>query len=471
MTRESSIINKSRPRRHATYIVILRTIPISTHWSIPMSTLLSKATFDQEEGTKNGEELAQQSHDGARIAANVTQGSLFPNLPTDLVLHVCQFIGNKDLKSYIHLATCCDPYLERFVYRECAAFLWTHIDLALLPGITDTQLESLFRRIDAQSVTKSILLDKSPRTPITGVGLEPLRNSRVLESIDLRQSNTVQHGPTGLDDELVADILITMIPHNLRKVKIRKVFVPGDGVGPFAEYPVAWHPVLLHLRLKNALTCTDKACSHCGSFLVKDQSLYHLPPFEVLKEDEARCDKCKGYTCGPWNSQSSNCPSTVECDYCLDMCCPCRPVRFCGYCITSSCSDCKKVLQCSQCLEAACHECSGSEIQTCKQCLETFCFECRDMWSCDHCESFACLDCNDIQICEICDQTVCNDCERSDKKGAARISCHECHSGLCHECVFDCGIDIITCSFCNLKCELECNPEFLHVHSCIQPGE
>lgn len=33
------------------------------------------------------------------------------------------------------------------------------------------------------------------------------------------------------------------------------------------------------------------------------------------------------------------------------------------------------------------------------------------------------------------------------------------------------GIDIVTCFFCNLKCESECNAEFICLHTCLSPGE
>jgi hypothetical protein len=33
------------------------------------------------------------------------------------------------------------------------------------------------------------------------------------------------------------------------------------------------------------------------------------------------------------------------------------------------------------------------------------------------------------------------------------------------------GLILVTCLFCNLKCESECNAEFLRLHSCISSGE
>jgi hypothetical protein len=149
------------------------------------------------------------------------RSSLFLQLSPERLLQVFQFIGVNDMKLFIRLVTCCDPYLERFIYRECT-FLWRTIDLKNFPGINDMQLESLLRRINAQqSVTRSFILDKNTLKPITGAGLEPLRYSKVLKSVDLRQTTTLERRPTGLCDSHVARILRTMMSYQLETVKVR----------------------------------------------------------------------------------------------------------------------------------------------------------------------------------------------------------------------------------------------------------
>jgi hypothetical protein len=83
-------------------------------------------------------------------------------------------------------------------------------DVALFPGITGTHLESLFRRLDAQSVIKSILFHKFTRTSITGVGLEPLQNSIVLESVLTFDSQTLSS--LGRRDLTMNSFLISSVP-------------------------------------------------------------------------------------------------------------------------------------------------------------------------------------------------------------------------------------------------------------------
>jgi hypothetical protein len=126
------------------------------------------------------------------IMNHESSGSLFLQLSPELLLQGFHFIGVNGMKSLIRLATCCYPYLERFIYRECTyTYLWRKIDLKNFPGNNDMQLESLMTRINAQSVTRSIILDKNTFKPITGTGLEPLRYFRVLESVDLGQTTSL----------------------------------------------------------------------------------------------------------------------------------------------------------------------------------------------------------------------------------------------------------------------------------------
>jgi hypothetical protein len=56
----------------------------------------------------------------------------------------------------IRLVTCCDLYLEQFIYRE-GTYLWQKVDLKNFPSNNDMQLELLMRCINAQSVTRSII--------------------------------------------------------------------------------------------------------------------------------------------------------------------------------------------------------------------------------------------------------------------------------------------------------------------------
>ena len=320
------------------------------------------------------------------------------------------------MKSFIRLATCCDPYLERFIYRDCT-YLWREIDLKHYPGITDTQLESLLRRINAQSVTQSIILDKNTRKPITGAGLEPLRYSKVLESVDLRQTTTIERGPTGLHDRHVARILKTMVSYKLETVKVRRQHA-GRGFGLFDEYWAPWRTIFASLRFKQARACQHKACSHCSSPMAPYYQ--DATKEEILTREAPQCSVCNGCSCGifspdyPWGE----CNVNRQCDHCHDWCCTqCRQVMTCSFCgVQKSCSDCNMILQCSICSTTGCRTCDA--VFECKCCSQDVCEGCGLIW-CMSCGKGSCLECDDVIICAFCSDGACVDCRKCNRRACS----------------------------------------------------
>lgn len=132
-----------------------------------------------EENVENGELVEAESRR--------ENNSLFSTLPLDSLLNVLAYIGAQDKTSIMRLAISGDRQLSHFIYTERKHRIWENLDLATCRGITDEQLRSLLERINAQACMKSLLLDKETTSPITGTGLEPLRGSRVLQRVDLRQ--------------------------------------------------------------------------------------------------------------------------------------------------------------------------------------------------------------------------------------------------------------------------------------------
>jgi len=404
--------------------------------------------------------------------------SLFDLLSPDLLLLVFQWVGPHDMKSYIRLAISCDQYIAHFIYTECA-FLWKVVDLAKLPGITDSQLQSLLERVDARNVTRSILLDKTTRSPIAGSGLEPLRHSRVLESVDLRQTSTLEVGETGLDDELVADILSTMLPHKLETVKVRKQF-ESNGI-PMDQYCFSWSSFLTNLKLFKARKCAKESCSHCAESLAPEG---RVATQKALIGTPVQCTVCSQYSCRPWNP-NSDCPRILECRKCLEWCCPCRQVMTCDFCNEGSCSECEQAqLTCPHCGESSCSECK--EVRQCKTCRDSSCEGCRNdlficdrcddtycdgcMWTrmCTICEFMFCGECSDMAYCGNCADDVCKDCQK-DESGAPVVAyCKTCDVGLCVLCgPLD---DFEECSYCGIYMCRD-DPICVAKHVCTPPGE
>lgn len=90
------------------------------------------------------------------------------------------------LSARVELATC-STNLQHRVYQDCSQ-AWTEMNFAfenyrMLKRLSDFQLSRLLIRVSARENTKD--LDISGCALIRGSGLTPLRNSRVLEQINL----------------------------------------------------------------------------------------------------------------------------------------------------------------------------------------------------------------------------------------------------------------------------------------------
>jgi hypothetical protein len=139
-----------------------------------------------EETKENGVAFEAASGSAAAVADDTMviierRRNLFDLLSTETLLLVFQYIGTEDKESYVRLAASSDRDLVDFIYTGCT-YLWRNLDLQEYPGITDSQLKSLLERINAQSITTSIVLDKTSDTTITEVQVWSRCEARKLES-------------------------------------------------------------------------------------------------------------------------------------------------------------------------------------------------------------------------------------------------------------------------------------------------
>jgi hypothetical protein len=439
--------------------------------------------LDEEPAALIVEESETQENSGAPLEGVVANpnGSLFLVLSAELLFIVFQYIGIDDKKGYIRLAIAGDDYVAHLIYNECS-YLWRHIDLATFPGITDAQLRSLLERINAESVTQTFLLDKNPKHVITGSGLEPLRHSRVLESIDLRQCSDWTAGSTGLDDELVTDILSTVLPHELKSVKVRKQNDTGNVA--FDQYCFPWSCFFANLCLFRARKCFKESCSHCDEPLSRQGN---PTPKQVLEGGTIQCTLCKEYSCQPWN-QLDVCPDIQQCRECLEWCCStCRQVTECNFCSEHICDECEQEpLTCPWCVETSCASCGGVEQckicriincvacgtnevpGNCSRCHGTFCDECRYVDMCTCCGESFCEECCLVDFCDTCEATMCVECQRKGQCGQTLLKCDSCGYSACDQCAGVCDFD--KCSYCGTGiCHNE--SDCAEKHECRSPAD
>lgn len=137
-------------------------------------------------------------------------------LPHDLRSKILvDFIGKEDIPTLIHLASTSKSNHAR-VYRGTPD-LWRTIDFSTVDAerrkkITDRTIDALLCSVYAREVTTNLNLFGCEG--ITGVGLQSLRGSKVLEGIDLRfYGGTCPRGlPTLPDCDVISDVICSMPP-------------------------------------------------------------------------------------------------------------------------------------------------------------------------------------------------------------------------------------------------------------------
>lgn len=249
-----------------------------------------------------------------------------------------------DIPTKVKLARC-NPTLQRRVYRECSeAWRNTFFDGAHMgekavccERLTDQDLSILLTRFNAREVTEYLSLRDCEN--IRGTGLEPLRNSQVLEGINLRN--------TGADENPTPFlwILRAMIPHSLFNVTFGTEILSEPRVLDFIR----------HLRNEKVRLAREQGirCEGCQE-PVSDRSQQIVPSFNGLPL--LWCISCNGTFC-----RRGNCPRNVrDCRICGDSLCDiCAEghLERCDSCGHDHCSNCSYIAKCNECDKQFCRLC------------------------------------------------------------------------------------------------------------------
>ena len=143
------------------------------------------------------------------------------NIPVDIMVRISIFLK---LSCRIRLAST-SKTLQKLIFQDCVP-LWREINFKDLPypkkqSLTDEMLASLLIRVNAKSVTRTINLTRCGG--IQGTGLEPLRGSEVLETLDMTEAYQQR-----IDLDTVLSILRTMIPFKLFHVRLSFRFLRDE---------------------------------------------------------------------------------------------------------------------------------------------------------------------------------------------------------------------------------------------------
>ncbi|KAL7542259.1 hypothetical protein ACHAXR_011621 [Thalassiosira sp. AJA248-18] len=252
------------------------------------------------------------------------------------------------------------------------------------PPLNDIDLKAILVCIDAATNLKSLKLTTGCFN-ISGHGLEPLRDSLVLKSIDL--SLVKEHRSPSLGRE-TAISLAAVLP-------ILDSIVVKEGQSLMhIQLPLAWRteksPCLSQFLAKynRALRETAVVCSHAEW----DQNTK-----KFIKTNCNNISEMGMHLDGDrYGIQTGTCYKCTK-HFCLDF------------------DDCQKwdhaFDYCPKCQKYYCNECT--HVWDCDngKCSKSSCDECGEVVFCDLCmERPLCYDCGDLSFTECCEKIVCGDC-------------------------------------------------------------
>ena len=289
------------------------------------------------------------------------------------------------------------------------------IEISLAKKLRDKDLKAILQRIDAVHNLKRLNLMNC--FEITGVGLEPLRGSIVIEQIDvsiLREygAYTDLPRPQILVSDHVEPILDSIIAQEgcaLKHLQFPKMSKPS------IEFNNRYNEML---RLRNR----RRDCFKCN----------RIHPYGGFSRG-VQCNTC----CGCLNHFCGFCRNGKQMLY----------ARLCHGCERYYCLDCATITHCDDCDKYFCTTCEENFTDCCiPECARKFCSDCTSNSTCDNCERSWCQRCStgrNVQLCDvgmnskILHCTKCLFCATCDRHADTDCLCECCSQYYCRRCFVD----------------------------------
>ena len=247
------------------------------------------------------------------------------------------------------------------------------IDKELANKLTDDDVYAILKCINARDVLKRLKLCGC--TNITGLGLNPLRGSVVLEQIDLslvgkHENPEIVDPESKISQELVISILDSIISSDGFSLKYTKIPQEWRGNG-MNGLTVEFRERYNRLFDERGLSCTS-----CYT-AIQGEGAYSSGWLSFYGYQNKMCYDCLK----PFCDQCVATDATDNEDSVL---------RFCHYCEKDYCTDCDPCAKCAGCDNFACQGCSDR----CDGCAKTWCKRCPNMFRCILCKKTVCTKCS-----------------------------------------------------------------------------
>jgi hypothetical protein len=328
---------------------------------------------------------------------------LLSDLPSGILAHAANFLAPPSRALF---AVALDESSAASSNERSSAIAgnqWDVLDFGLIEKVlaaklTDDHIEKVLLCIDA--VNKVNRLKLTNCVNITGVGLEPLRGSLMIEQIDLslarKHQSPIFYSEPPISRDHVLPILDSIIEREGFALK-------------YFQFPKAW-------RNEGQLAYTE---SEFHAFIVRCNQMWRnrgaISCLECNRSlPETEYEWIEPEMCRFYGTQNHTCYDCLR-HYCYD--CETeemkRPMKKCSKCERDYCVDCLTMQLRRSCAGYYCIDCCEDE---CQRCNEKICSGCIQQCTCETCDKVLCAECNDIEgeedvrYCDECFGRSCEDC-------------------------------------------------------------
>jgi len=289
-------------------------------------------------------------------------------------------------------------------YTSIAGTDWDNLDFGVIEKdlatkLSDEDISAVLQHVDAVNNVKRLRLTNC--TNITGVGLEPLRGSAIIELLDLSLHEDCQpviNPEPPISCEIVLPILDSIISAVRCALK-------------YLEFPYKWrkdrstdsdfYAFIFRYNynryyMPSSATISCLRCNHDIPFGFFQLDVDRRAGGDLYGKHRFTCSKCTKRYC--YDCQDDNdaggCKLLGSCDIChRDSCWECKEVNLCHGCAEYVCNDCSGFV-CDGCKRMFCCRCNGDyedEVLECSQCDAAHCNSCDS--ACVECGLFSCQTC------------------------------------------------------------------------------
>ena len=311
------------------------------------------------------------------------------------------------------------------------------VEKELANKLTDDDIYAVLKSINAHAVLKRLKLCGC--TNITGIGLNPLRNSTVLEQIDISLAGKYDGSHINPEPKINQAAVVPILD---------SIMAADECSLKYIQFPHEWrhigthnssgemHPIIQFRTRFNqymySLTSLGLSCSKCNANM-RDYREWSYQPNKMICYE---CLKPICTECGT-NGRANFCENCKK-KYCTD----CTPVTECISCSVMYCEGCDDMEECDECGGAACEEC----LNTCGECNRDLCAQCAVFRHCDgpDCNKSHCDDCynnnieHTVKYCRECESHYCSDCKFDELKEYG-VRCNACAGDVAHLIVQEIG--------------------------------